>query len=156
MSRILTSAGCQPESTPQMARRHGRTCDIACLVVLEDGLSALEAGHVYLVTIFGDLASNREPDTRCVRLAYWTRRERNAARTYERLPLQLTPPHPSLHSHCFPSSLCLRFSPSASESHSAWHNDVSERTEKCRWGPTWCQAVDARPSWGAFTLSIIV
>ena len=46
-------------------------------------------------------------------------RTSNARMDGEGVPLQLIPPQPSLHSHCFPSSRRWRSSPSASESHSA-------------------------------------
>ena len=53
-----------------------RTGDVAHLVVVEHSLSALVACHVGNFFSVGYLASQREPNTRVVVLAYWKHRER--------------------------------------------------------------------------------
>ena len=69
-----------------------------------------------------------------------------------RSPLQLIPPHPSLHSQGLPSSRCLLCSPSAKESHSAEGQEcTSWKGKNVR---TRSQAVYASPSWRTFALPI--
>ena len=71
-----------------------------------------------------------------------------------RSPLQLIPPHPSLHSQGLPSSRCLLCSPSAKESHSAEGQDcTSWKGKNVR---TRSQAVYACPSWRTFALPIVL
>ena len=71
-----------------------------------------------------------------------------------RIPLQLIPSQPSLHSHDLPSSRRRRWSPSASESHSV-SRSFQPILGKERKGRTRIQTINTAPSRGTFTLPII-
>ena len=71
-----------------------------------------------------------------------------------RIPLQLIPSQPSLHSHDLPSSRRQRWSPSANESHSVFTSVQSIRGKEGK-GRTRIQTINTAPSRGTFTLPII-
>jgi hypothetical protein len=103
-------------------------------VIVENGLSTVIADHVIGVdsSVAWSAALQWEIGTHLVRLANYIKSAGGLKLGYgSRKPLQLMPPHPSLHWQDVPSSRSRRWSPYASESHSVTLTVSNCPSESC-------------------------